>query len=43
MGMALTIIPITFFYLLVKKERDDKEHKYRTGQVAYKDRLFKYV
>lgn len=29
-------------FYLVKTERDTKEHSYRTGQVAYKDRSFKF-
>ncbi|XP_046742167.1 NADH dehydrogenase [ubiquinone] 1 beta subcomplex subunit 4 [Diprion similis] len=35
--------PIIFFSWLVKTNRDEKEHRYRTGQVSYADREFKFA
>lgn len=42
-GFLTVVAPIIFFALAFKWERDTKEAKYRTGQVAYKDRLFKFI
>ncbi|XP_055628064.1 uncharacterized protein LOC129769681 [Toxorhynchites rutilus septentrionalis] len=42
-GMLTVVIPIVGYALLLKKERDGREHLYRTGQVAYKDRRFKFI
>lgn len=38
----LFVVPFSVMFYLVKTERDTKEHSYRTGQVAYKDRSFKF-
>ncbi|XP_015512079.1 NADH dehydrogenase [ubiquinone] 1 beta subcomplex subunit 4 [Neodiprion pinetum] len=35
--------PILFFTWLVKRDRDRKEHRFRTGQVSYADREFKFA
>lgn len=42
-GFCSFIVPFSIMFYLVKNERDEKEHQFRTGQVAYKDRLFKFV
>ncbi|XP_058830418.1 uncharacterized protein LOC131689382 [Topomyia yanbarensis] len=42
-GMLAVVIPIVGYGWMLKKERDAREHKYRTGQVAYKDRNFKFI
>ncbi|XP_037945866.1 uncharacterized protein LOC119678224 [Teleopsis dalmanni] len=42
-GMFLVVLPICLYAWLLKSDRDAKEHKYRTGQVAYKDRNFKFI
>ncbi|XP_058460523.1 uncharacterized protein LOC131436074 [Malaya genurostris] len=42
-GMFTVVIPIVGYAWLLKKERDEREHQYRTGQVAYKDRNFKFI
>ncbi|XP_077294455.1 NADH dehydrogenase (ubiquinone) B15 subunit [Arctopsyche grandis] len=41
-GVAV-IMPFFALGIAVWKERRDKEHSFRTGQVAYRDRLFKFV
>ncbi|XP_053687531.1 NADH dehydrogenase [ubiquinone] 1 beta subcomplex subunit 4 [Sabethes cyaneus] len=42
-GMFTVVIPIVVYAWMLKKERDGREQKYRTGQVAYKDRYFKFI
>lgn len=42
LGMMLVGIPILGYAYLLKSVRDKDEHKYRTGQVAYRDRRFKF-
>ncbi|XP_029178875.1 uncharacterized protein LOC114946514 [Nylanderia fulva] len=40
-GFLASSIILTAYFL--KKRRDAKEHLYRTGQVSYADREFKFV
>ncbi|KDR12405.1 uncharacterized protein LOC110836277 [Zootermopsis nevadensis] len=42
-GLGFVVIPIIAYGYMLKSSRDAQEHKYRTGQVAYKDRRFKFV
>ncbi|XP_055536754.1 NADH dehydrogenase [ubiquinone] 1 beta subcomplex subunit 4 [Wyeomyia smithii] len=42
-GMISVVIPIVGYAWMLKTERDGREKKYRTGQVAYKDRNFKFI
>lgn len=42
-GLWCVIVPVAVMIYLVKGERDGKEHLYRTGQVSYRDRTFKFV
>lgn len=42
-GILYFIIPFIGFSYLIKTSRDEKEAKYRNGEVAYKDRYFKLV
>ncbi|XP_023720609.1 NADH dehydrogenase [ubiquinone] 1 beta subcomplex subunit 4 [Cryptotermes secundus] len=42
-GLGIIVIPIVAYAYLLKTTRDAQEHKYRTGQVAYKDRRFKFI
>uniref|UniRef100_A0A7R9AYP2 NADH dehydrogenase [ubiquinone] 1 beta subcomplex subunit 4 n=1 Tax=Timema shepardi TaxID=629360 RepID=A0A7R9AYP2_TIMSH len=42
-GLGLVFIPIALYAWLLKSSRDKQEHKYRTGQVAYRDRRFKFI
>ncbi|XP_063241723.1 uncharacterized protein LOC134541910 [Bacillus rossius redtenbacheri] len=42
MGM-LIVVPIILYAWILKSHRDSWEKKYRTGEVAYKDRRFKFV
>jgi len=42
-GMLAVVLPIGIYAWMLKSERDAREHQYRTGQVAYKDRLFKFI
>ncbi|KAF2901015.1 hypothetical protein ILUMI_05155 [Ignelater luminosus] len=41
-GLLAMVVPMAIYGYFMKYERDCKEHQYRTGQVAYKDRLFKF-
>ena len=41
-GVLYILVPMIGFGYLVKTRREGREHEYRTGQVAYKDRLFKF-
>lgn len=43
LGLLTVVIPICAFAVGFKAERDGREHTYRTGQVAYKDRNFKFI
>lgn len=42
-GMFAVVLPIVVYAWALKTERDGREQKYRTGQVAYKDRQFKFI
>jgi len=42
-GFFCVVFPIVFFALAFKWQRDGNEEKFRTGQVAYKDRWFKFI
>lgn len=42
-GFLTIVFPIVFFALAFKYQRDNTEAKLRTGQVAYKDRWFKFI
>lgn len=42
-GMALCVVPITMIFLAMKKERGDREAKYRNGEVSYRDREYKFI
>lgn len=39
----LMFVPFFMMCYVVSKDRAETEHKYRTGQVAYKDRGFKWI
>ncbi|XP_067633530.1 uncharacterized protein ND-B15 [Eurosta solidaginis] len=42
-GFFSVVLPIFLYGWALKTERDGREAKYRTGQVAYKDRKFKFI
>lgn len=42
-GFLIVVAPILFFAMAFKYERESREVKFKTGQVAYKDRLFKFI
>ncbi|CRK99831.1 CLUMA_CG013139, isoform A [Clunio marinus] len=42
-GFGLVVLPILLSAWAFKYERETREEKFRTGQVAYKDRLFKFI
>lgn len=42
-GILFCIFPIVLFGAAIKWERDTKEKKIRTGQIAYRDRQFKFI
>ncbi|GLH10229.1 NADH dehydrogenase [ubiquinone] 1 beta subcomplex subunit 4 [Gryllus bimaculatus] len=41
-GFALLLAPLVLYTWLLKSSRDSTEKLYRTGQVAYRDRNFKF-
>ncbi|EDV37574.1 uncharacterized protein Dana_GF11341 [Drosophila ananassae] len=42
-GLFAVVLPIALYAWALKAERDSREEKYRTGQVSYKDRQFKFI
>ncbi|XP_055694036.1 uncharacterized protein LOC129796267 [Lutzomyia longipalpis] len=42
-GFFLVLLPITLYGWMMKREREGREHLYRTGQVSYRDRKFKFI
>lgn len=43
LGFLGVVLPIILFAKAMEYERAGREAKYKTGQVAYKDRLFKFI
>lgn len=42
-GLFTVAIPILLYTWWIKFDRDRREQKFRTGEVAYKDRQFKFI
>lgn len=42
-GLFAVVLPIALYGWALKSERDCREKKYRTGQVSYADRKFKFI
>lgn len=42
-GMGLVVLPIVIYAWALNKEREIREKQYRNGEVAYKDRRFKFI
>lgn len=42
-GILFCIVPIAIFGFAMKYERDTREKQIRTGQIAYRDRRFKFI
>lgn len=42
-GMLMMVFPMFGFYYILRKERFTREQAYRNGEVAYKDRRFKFA
>lgn len=42
-GLMVVVAPMLLYGYWIKSDRDFKENEYRTGQVAYKDRRFKFI
>ncbi|XP_065156240.1 uncharacterized protein [Atheta coriaria] len=42
-GLFCVVIPLAATMYIFKTQRERDEEKYRTGQVAYKDRRFKFI
>ncbi|XP_055711565.1 uncharacterized protein LOC129806812 [Phlebotomus papatasi] len=42
-GFFVVLFPIVAYAYMLKKERSGREHLYRTGQVSYRDRKFKFI
>ncbi|XP_025418605.1 NADH dehydrogenase [ubiquinone] 1 beta subcomplex subunit 4 [Sipha flava] len=43
LGILLLVVPYCTLTYVIKKERDRRENLIRTGQVAYRDRGFKFA
>lgn len=43
MGIFIMIGPILAYAYLLNQNRTERERKFRNGEVAYKDRLFKLI
>ncbi|KAJ8943301.1 hypothetical protein NQ318_004742 [Aromia moschata] len=42
-GLAFMVMPMTLYGYFLHKTRSEQEAKYRRGEVAYKDRRFKFI
>lgn len=42
-GLTLYVLPVAITIYLVKTQREKLEQRYRRGEVAYRDRNFKFV
>ncbi|KAK5650323.1 hypothetical protein RI129_001352 [Pyrocoelia pectoralis] len=42
-GLFAVVIPMFLYGYAIKRERENRETLYRTGQVSYKDRNFKFI
>ncbi|CAG9823172.1 unnamed protein product [Phaedon cochleariae] len=42
-ALAFLVIPVSLSTYCMHTSRSNAEHKYRTGEVAYKDRRFKFI
>lgn len=42
-GFALLVAPVFILFTLAKNERQEKERKYRNGEISYADRQFKFI
>ncbi|XP_074662393.1 NADH dehydrogenase [ubiquinone] 1 beta subcomplex subunit 4-like [Tubulanus polymorphus] len=43
LGLAFGLLPMVALYKLITKQRNQREMKIRNGEVAYKDRPFKFI
>lgn len=42
-GMLMVVIPIVFAATIFKRERGGREKLYRSGEISYRDRPFKFI
>lgn len=42
-GVALVLAPLFIISTLVYREREERENRYRNGEVSYRDRQFKFI
>lgn len=42
-ALMVVVIPMFAYGYWIKSDRDRREQEYRTGQVSYKDRRFKFI
>lgn len=42
-ALLMVVVPMVTYGYWIKTDRNAKENEYRTGQVAYKDRRFKFI
>ncbi|KAJ8984244.1 hypothetical protein NQ317_007476 [Molorchus minor] len=42
-GLVFILLPMSIYGYLIKTSRDNKEQQFRSGLVAYKDRIKKFV
>lgn len=42
-GFMFIVAPLTIFYKIFLRDRENREAMFRNGEIAYTDREFKYV
>lgn len=42
-ALMIVVVPMLAYGYWIKSDRDAREQEFRTGQVAYKDRRFKFI
>ncbi|XP_037029735.1 uncharacterized protein LOC119069717 [Bradysia coprophila] len=42
-SLLLVVVPMLTYGYWIKSDRDRREQEYRTGQISYKDRRFKFI
>lgn len=42
-GFTILVAPLLIFGTLIYRERQERERKYRNGEVSYRDREFKFI
>lgn len=42
-GLSIVVFPIAILYTLMYRERNERERKFRNGEISYADREFKFI